>query len=96
MLLVLHLTESPGHSPGGPATNVTWRKDGFAIDLNQGYEQTQIVTDTTSGTYQNMAPFVAIGNTYSCSVENSKGISDTANVSGNCCNCSKLVASNNM
>ena len=70
-------------STGGPATNVTWRKDGFAIDLNQGYEQTQIVTDTISGTYQNMltiAPLVAIGNTYSCSVENSKGISSTANV----------------
>ena len=88
MLLVLHLTESPGHSPVLPlvdlaATNVTWREDGFAIDLNQGYEQTQIVTDTISGTYQNMltiAPLVAIGNTYSCSVENSKGISSTANV----------------
>lgn len=98
MLLVSHMIESPGPSPalstGGPATNVTWRKDGVAIDLNQDYEQTQIVTDTMSGTYQNMltiAPFVTIGKMYGCSVGNDKGASNTANVSGNCCNCSKSV-----
>ena len=54
----------------------------------------QIVIDATSGTYQNMlttAPFVAIGKMYSCSVENDKGMSNTANLSGNCCNCSKSV-----
>ena len=71
-------------STGGPSTNVTWRKDGVAIVINQSYEQTQIVTDTTSGTYKNVltiALSVAIGSTYSCSVENTRGSSNTANIS---------------
>ena len=75
-------------STGGPATNVTWRKDGVAIVLNQSYEQTQMITDTMSGTYQNVltiALSVALGSTYSCSVESIRGSSNTRNVSGNNC-----------
>ena len=39
-------------STGGPATTVTWRKDGGVITINATYQQTQVVTDPVTGTYQ--------------------------------------------
>ena len=76
-------------STGGPATNVTWRRDGAVITLNATHQQTQIVTDTTTSTYQTMLtidPSVGHSNivgTYNCTVENARGGSSmTRNVTG--------------
>ena len=63
-------------STGGPATNVTWRKDGVVITLNATYQQTQILTDNTTATYQTVLtidPLVGIAGTYNCTVENVRG-----------------------
>jgi len=64
-------------STGGPATNVTWMKDGGVITLNATYQQTQMVTDTTTGTYQNVLTIAEsaseIFGIYGCTVENIRG-----------------------
>ena len=68
-------------STGGPATNVTWRKDGAVITPNATYQQTQMIVDTVRGIYQNtltIAQSVAEHDLYvlfSCTVENSRGSS---------------------
>ena len=66
-------------STGGPATDVTWKKAGKMITMNTTYEQTQMVTDPVNGTYQtvlSIAPAVTdINDTYSCMVENTRGLS---------------------
>ena len=70
-------------STGGPATNVTWRRDGFVITLNATHKQTKIVTNTTASTYQtvltidpSVSPSVIVG-TYNCTVENNRGSSSS-------------------
>ena len=69
-------------STGGPATNVTWRRDGLLITHNATHQQTKMVVDATRGIYQNIltiAQSVAEHNVYglySCMVENSLGISN--------------------
>ena len=66
-------------STGGPATNVTWKRDGVVITLNATYQQTKRVVDLVSGTYQTILtidPSVGqsdIDGTYNCTVENARG-----------------------
>ena len=76
-------------STGGPATTVTWRKDGAVITLNATYQQTQVVTDPVTGTYQTVLTIAQsvtdILGTYSCTVRNTRGTSSAINAIGNCC-----------
>ena len=66
-------------STGGPATNVTWSRDGVAITLNTTYQQTKRLVDPVNGTYQTVLtidPSVGqsdIVGTYNCTVENVRG-----------------------
>ena len=72
-------------STGGPATNVTWRKDGVIITLSATYQQTQIVTDNSTATYQTVLtidPSVGIVGAYNCTVENARGRSSLIVVVG--------------
>ena len=66
-------------STGGPATTVTWRKDGAVITLSATYQQTKTVVDPVAGTYQtvltidpSVGPNDIVG-TYNCTVENAIG-----------------------
>ena len=73
-------------STGGPATNVTWRKNGAVITLNTTYQQTKRVVDPVVGTYQTVLtidPSVGqsgIGRFYECKVENTRGRSSVTRV----------------
>ena len=76
-------------STGGPATTVTWRKDGAVITLDATYQQTKRIVDPVNGTYQTVLtidPSVrwsGIVGTYNCTVENDRGeSSDTVVVPG--------------
>ena len=64
-------------STGGPATNVTWRKDGGVISLNEAYQQRQVLTNTTTGTYETVLTIAEsvsdIFGIYGCTVENIRG-----------------------
>ena len=66
-------------STGGPATVVTWKRDGSVITLNATYQQTKRVVDTVAGTYQTVLtidPSVDqsdIFGSYNCTVENARG-----------------------
>ena len=67
-------------SYGGPATTVTWMKDGVVITLNATYQQTKRVVDPVWGMYQTVLtidPSVVIMGTYSCTVENARGRSSS-------------------
>ena len=63
----------------GPATSVTWRRDGAVITLNATHQQTKRVVDAVMGVYQTVLtidPSVGqsdIMGTYSCTVENARG-----------------------
>ena len=69
-------------STGGPATTVTWTKDGAVITPSTTHQQTQMIVDSVEGTYQNtltIAQSVTGDNLYglySCMVENSRGSSN--------------------
>ena len=69
-------------STGGPATTVTWTKDGAVITPSTTHQQTQMIANTTEGIYQNtltIAQSVTGDNLYglySCTVENSRGSSN--------------------
>ena len=73
-------------STGGPATTVTWKKDGAVITLNATHQQTKRVIDTTRSTYQTVLtidPSVGqseIMGTYNCTVENARGRSSLTRV----------------
>ena len=66
-------------STGGPATTVTWKRDGVVITLNDTYQQTKSLVDAVNGTYQTVLiidPSVGwsdIVGTYNCTVENVRG-----------------------
>ena len=66
-------------STGGPATTVTWRRDGVVITLNATYQQTKSIVDPVNGTYQTVLTINSsvgqsdIVGTYSCTVENDRG-----------------------
>ena len=69
-------------STGGPATTVTWTKDGAVITPSTTHQQTQMIVDTVEGIIQNtltIAQSVTGENLYglySCMVENSRGSSN--------------------
>ena len=76
-------------SAGGPATNVTWRRNGILITLNATHQQTQMLTDQTTRTYQTVLTINSsvsqsdFGGTYNCTVENIRGESSgTVDVAG--------------
>ena len=62
---------------GGPATNVTWRRDGVVITLNATHQQTKRLVDPGNGTYQTVLTINSsvgqIVGTYNCTVENARG-----------------------
>ena len=66
-------------STGGPATNVTWRRDRVVITLNDTHQQTKRLVDPVNGIYQTVLtidPSVGwsdIVGTYNCTVENDRG-----------------------
>ena len=66
-------------STGGPATTVTWRRDGAVITLNATHQQTKRVVDPVMGTYQTVLTIDSsvsqsnIVGTYNCTVENDRG-----------------------
>ena len=67
-------------STGGPATTVTWRRDGVVITLNATHQQTKRLVDPVNGTYQTVLttdPSVGqsdIVGTYNYTVENDRGV----------------------
>ena len=71
-------------STGGPATNVTWRRDGAVITPNTTYQQIQIVTDATAGTHQTVLTLAKSAgeydSNYSCSVQNIRGTSNSMQI----------------
>ena len=69
-------------STGGPATTVTWRRNGVVITPNATHQQTKRLVYPEKGTYQTVltiAPSVGQG-TYNCTVENVRGKSSKAYV----------------
>ena len=66
-------------STGGPATTVTWRRDGAVITLNDTHQQTKRLVDPVNGTYQTVLTINSsvcsnhIVGTYNCTVENVRG-----------------------
>ena len=75
-------------STGGPATTVTWRRNGAVITLNGTYQQTKRLVDPVMGTYQtvltidsSVSPNDIVG-TYNCTVENVRGRSSLTVVVG--------------
>ena len=76
-------------SNGGPATTVTWRRNGVVITLNATHHQTKTLVDPVNSTYQTVLtidPSLDLRNivgTYSCTVENVRGnSSETVFVQG--------------
>ena len=69
-------------STGGPATSVSWTKDGDPLTVDEiPYQHSQIITDTSSATYENRLRIVsisdAVSGVYSCLVMNSRGQATT-------------------
>ena len=66
-------------STGGPATTVTWRRDGVVITLNATHQQIKRVVDPVNGTYRTVLTINSlvgqsdIVGTYNCTVENARG-----------------------
>ena len=75
-------------STDGPATTVTWKRDGVLITLNATHQQTKRVVDSVAGTYQTLLtidPSVNqsdIVGTYNCTVENARGRSSRMTIVG--------------
>ena len=69
-------------SSGGPATNVTWRKDNVIIPLTSStYQQSQRVADEVTSTYHNLLSITSSiiedhSGSFSCTVENNRGSSE--------------------
>ena len=66
-------------STGGPATIVTWRRDGVVITLNVTHQQTKSLVDSVTSTYETVLTTDQsldqrnIAGTYNCTVENDRG-----------------------
>ena len=66
-------------STGGPATTVTWRRDGVVITLGATYQQTKSLVDSVASTYETVLIIDQsldqrnIAGTYNCTVENARG-----------------------
>ena len=76
-------------STGGPATNVTWRRDEVVITLNDTHQQTKRIINNVTSTYQTVLTIDSsvswsdIVGTYNCTVENVRGeSSETVTVPG--------------
>ena len=75
-------------STGGPATTVTWRRDGSMITLNATHQQTKRVVDPVESTYQTVFTIDSsvsqsdIVGLYCCTVENARGRSSMMAVVG--------------
>ena len=72
-------------SSGGPATTVTWERNGVALDLNGGaaYQQTQTVTNPVNAAYETTltsSDASVFAGAFSCTVTNTRG-SDTESIS---------------
>ena len=71
-------------STGGPATNVTWKRNQDYLEIGGTVlKQSQIITDTQNATYKTMLtlPMTNIeylDSTYECIVENSRGSQNTS------------------
>ena len=69
-------------SSGGPATNVTWRKDNVIIPLTSStYQQSQRVADEVTSTYHNLLSITSSNiedhsGSFSCTIENNRGNSE--------------------
>ena len=69
-------------SSGGPATNVTWRKDNVIIPLTSStYQQSQRVADEVTSTYHNLLSITSSNiedhsGSFNCIVRNSRGSSE--------------------
>ena len=68
-------------STGGPATTVTWRRNGVVITLGATHQQTKNLVDSVNGIYQavltidsSVRPSDLVGN-YNCTVQNIRGTS---------------------
>ena len=74
-------------STGGPATTVTWRKNGAVVEGDgTTYHQSQRVVDTRTATYENTLSSGVAANfigTFSCTVTNSRGSPGTKSVTLN-------------
>ena len=66
-------------STGGPATTVTWMKDGDVITLNATHQQTKSLVDSVTSTYQTVLTidpslhYSRVVGTYNCAVKNDRG-----------------------
>ena len=66
-------------STGGPATNVTWKKNGIALDIDRtNLQQSQVITDMHTSEYHTMLKLPTDNITYfsgkyECIVENGRG-----------------------
>ena len=64
-------------SSGGPATRVTWRRNCAILPNSAMYQQTQLVTQTQTATYQNTLVIDSAvadrDGVYTCSVTNARG-----------------------
>ena len=74
-------------SSGGPATNVAWTKDHFLLfRSDHRYQQTQIIVDTPTSTYENILHSENLSDlvgSFVCTVQNSRGLdSMSASTSG--------------
>ena len=76
-------------STGGPVTSVTWSRDNVPIDITDRttYQHSQVVTDTSTATYQSRLMLVSksasLSGTYTCSVGNTIGTDeDSLDITG--------------
>ena len=73
-------------STGGPATTVTWRRDGVVINSNETFQLTKRVVYPVWGTYQAVLTINSsvdqsdIFGSYNCTVENARGRSSVTRV----------------
>ena len=77
---------------GRHTTNVTWRRDGVVVTLNDTHQQTKRVVNSSNGTFQALLTinssvgWSSIVGTYNCTVENASGqSSETVVVPGETC-----------
>ena len=75
------------NSTGGPATTVTWRKNGAVVEVDgTTYHQSQRVVNTRIATYENTLSSSTVANlvgTFTCTVTNSRGSSSDRSVTLN-------------
>ena len=75
------------NSTGGPATTVTWRKNGAIVEVDgTTYHQSQRVVNTRIATYENTLSSSTVANlvgTFTCTVTNNRGSSNDRSVTLN-------------